>query len=185
VKRCRICGETKPLDDFYKARGTRDGRRGEYKKCNLGRKHANYLANREREIERVLAWRRDNRERYNATQRAYATSGRKAIANRKSHLKRKYGLTPEQYDAMLAAQGGVCFICRERPGDLPLHVDHDHRSGEVRKLLCVRCNNALGLFAESPELFTAAAEYLERHDPEVVELHRLANERARALSRSA
>jgi hypothetical protein len=56
------------------------------------------------------------------------------------------------------------LICRETPGDLPLHVDHDHASGAVRKLLCVRCNNALGLFQASPQLFQAAADYLRARD---------------------
>ncbi len=96
-------------------------------------------------------------------------SGRKSIANRKSYLKRTYGLTVEEYDAMLAAQGCVCFFCRETPGDLPLHVDHDHATGAVRGLLCSRCNNnALGLFQESPHLFQAAADYPRARDHEML-----------------
>lgn len=64
----------------------------------------------------------------------------------------------------------MCAICREKPGDLPLHVDHDHATGAIRGLLCVRCNNALGLFKESHDLFAAAADYLERHDREELAL---------------
>jgi hypothetical protein len=182
VKTCKHCGETKPLDDFYTDRAAQDGRRPECKACNLARRKAAYRANPRRAIERALQWQADNRERYRATQREYVASGKKAIANRKSHRKRKYGLTVEQYDAMLDAQGGVCAICSDKPSDLTLHVDHHHETGAVRKLLCVRCNNALGLFQESNELFQAAADYLNCHDPAFVELVELARQRALALA---
>jgi hypothetical protein len=182
MKRCRLCGHTKALDDFYRDRAARDGHRPECKTCTAARRKAAYAANREREIRRVVAWQRANPERYASRQREFAATGRKAIADRKSHLKRKYGLTPQQYDAMLAAQGGVCLICREKPGDLPLHVDHDHATGEVRGLLCIRCNNAIGLFQESQDLFQAAANYLAERDFEVRELKQLTLDRVRALA---
>ena len=76
----------------------------------------------------------------------------------------------------------MCAICGDKPSDLTLHVDHHHETGVVRKLLCVRCNNALGLFQESHELFQAAADYLNGHDPAFVELVALARQRALALA---
>jgi hypothetical protein len=167
VKRCSVCGIDKPLDAFYANRGSRDGYRNDCKACNLERRKAAYRANPRPTIERELRWRKAYPEDYAKRQREYRESGRKAIADRKSYLKRTYGLTVEQYEAMLDAQGGVCFICRETPGDLPLHVDHDHASGGLRKLLCIRCNNALGLFQESPQLFQAAADYLRARDHDV------------------
>ena len=79
---------------------------------------------------------------------------------------------------MLAAQGGVCAICHQpRPEERTLHVDHDHSTGAIRGLLCFTCNNALGDFRDSSELFHAAAGYLERDD----ELTALAQRRAAAL----
>jgi hypothetical protein len=182
MKTCKVCGVTKPIDQFYPNKSGRDGRRPECKECNLARRKAAYRANPRAAIERVMQWRAKNPEQYAARQRAYKESGKKAIADRKSHLKRKYGLTVEQYDAMLGAQGGVCAICGEKPGDLTLHVDHHHESGAVRKLLCVRCNNALGLFQESHELFQAAADYLNGHDPKFIELVEAVRQRARALA---
>lgn len=78
---------------------------------------------------------------------------------------RKFGLTQEQYDAMLAAQGGVCAICGDPPsGKRPiLRVDHCHVTDRVRDLLCHRCNSGIGFFLESPERMRAGAAYIERH----------------------
>jgi len=67
-------------------------------------------------------------------------SRRKALA-RKNALKRRYGITPEQYDLMLERQGGGCAICGRlpKPGRR-LAVDHDHATKRVRGLLCFQCN---------------------------------------------
>ena len=91
------------------------------------------------------------------------------------HLKRRYGITGDEAAAMLAAQGGLCAICRERPAD---HVDHDHLSGRVRALLCFNCNGGLGQFRDDRELLLAAVEYLDRHERELV------RERAASLRRA-
>ncbi len=74
-------------------------------------------------------------------------------------LAQVYGLSPQDYDAMLAEQGGVCAICKTRP-DKPLFVDHCHATGKVRGLLCHPCNAALGFMRDDPRLTAAATEYL-------------------------
>jgi hypothetical protein len=77
-----------------------------------------------------------------------------------------YGITAEEYTALLEAQGNRCAICRsdEWPGkDNQPHVDHCHVGGQVRGLLCGRCNNGLGQFKDDPVVLRAAAAYLERH----------------------
>jgi hypothetical protein len=63
------------------------------------------------------------------------------------------------------AQRWRCAVCgrRPRPQDGRLVVDHDHRTGAVRALLCAPCNSALGLFGDKPERLRAAAEYLDAH----------------------
>lgn len=86
-------------------------------------------------------------------------------------LRDKYGLTPDEYDVMVAGQGGVCFICRQpevrtRKGKLTrLCVDHCHRTGRVRSILCSKCNFAVGLVEDNPALLTQIAEYLVKHGP--------------------
>lgn len=86
--------------------------------------------------------------------------------SRKYHLKRKYGLTLEQFDALLAGQGPLCPICLKRPA---VHVDHDHRSGVVRGILCEMCNGGLGQFRDNPQTIENAIAYLEGHSPDAAE----------------
>ena len=81
---------------------------------------------------------------------------------RRRTLKRRYGISLEQYDEMLAAQGGTC-VCGRTPESCPhgvLHVDHDHKTNRVRGLLCPSCNRVLGLVQDRPDLLRALAEYL-------------------------
>lgn len=79
------------------------------------------------------------------------------------YMLHRYGLTIEQYKAMVEAQHGVCKICGRPPCDRwkRLHVDHNHVTGKVRGLLCHHCNTALGNFGDSIELLKAAVGYLE------------------------
>jgi Recombination endonuclease VII len=80
--------------------------------------------------------------------------------SRTYHLKRRYGISAEDADAMLEAQGGLCAICRAAPA---AHVDHDHVTGAVRALLCFNCNGGLGQFKDNPEFLHAAAYYVSLH----------------------
>lgn len=81
-----------------------------------------------------------------------------------------YGLSPEQYDALLAEQGGVCAICGGvNKGSRSLAVDHDHETGTVRGLLCIPCNSAVGLLKEDPDLLQNARIYLLRQVLRAVE----------------
>jgi hypothetical protein len=83
-----------------------------------------------------------------------------AGGSRTYHLSRRYGITAEEADAMLADQGGLCGLCRAAPAE---HVDHDHATGAVRDLLCFNCNGGLGQFKDNAALLRAAARYVEAH----------------------
>ena len=78
----------------------------------------------------------------------------------KQHLKR-YGLTPEAYNEMVDAQDGRCAICLRIPTHR-LRVDHDHATNQVRQLLCLQCNLAIGYLGESIAATLNAASYLEK-----------------------
>ncbi|MEW1772394.1 endonuclease VII domain-containing protein [Streptomyces sp. NPDC086777] len=82
----------------------------------------------------------------------------KAVKGRQRHLKRNYGLTEAERDAMTAAQYGMCAICLDAP---PVHVDHCHKTGRVRGVLCFNCNSAIGKLRDKPDAARRAAAYLE------------------------
>ncbi len=94
---------------------------------------------------------------------------------RKYKLKSQYGLTVEDYDKMLEKQNGVCAICKQeetyityrsrKSGRMTLSrlcIDHNHNTGQIRGLLCRRCNHGLGSFEDSVELFKNAIAYLRK-----------------------
>src|SRR5947208_1437893 len=125
-KRCSKCGETKPLSEFYVDKNGRDGYRGDCKACMRAGAAERYRRNPEPARERARKWNQENRERYHARMQAYKASGRKRISDRKSHLKRTFGMTVDDYERMLGEQGGGCAICGRPPrDDIALHVDHD------------------------------------------------------------
>ena len=101
--------------------------------------------------------------RYKVGRSPRCTPCKKRRASEKAHgslLRAKYGITAEEYAAMLADQSGVCYICGGKSGKKRLAVDHDHKTGEVRGLLCKRCNRMLGYYRDNAESFERAATYL-------------------------
>ena len=79
------------------------------------------------------------------------------------HLKSRYGITLDDYHSMLQEQNYCCAICNEHVDTMRrrLSVDHDHKTGYVRKLLCDHCNTALGLLKESEEIIVSMLSYLK------------------------
>lgn len=80
-------------------------------------------------------------------------------STRHYHLKQRHGIGATEFDEMLAAQGGVCRICKGAPA---AQVDHDHATGRLRGLLCLDCNAALGAFGDDPEVLARALAYVDR-----------------------
>ena len=76
------------------------------------------------------------------------------------HLTKRYGLTSDEYASLLQKQNGCCAICRAT-SEKSFDVDHDHKTGKVRGLLCGACNRGLGQFQDSPEILLAAHQYLK------------------------
>lgn len=87
------------------------------------------------------------------------------LASRRFKL-RQFDMTEDEYDELLAYQGGSCWICQKKPqkGGKRLAVDHEHRTGLIRGLLCHTCNQMLGFMHENARLFARAAGYLD-HPP--------------------
>jgi hypothetical protein len=141
--RCSRCRQEKAPEDFNLARNFTRGRRYWCRECA-----------REFARQRIWEWRQsldpELRSRF----------------DRSSNLMRLYGLTLDEYDALVDQQDGVRAICREPPvkgRGKRLVVDHDHQTGRIRGLLCALCNVAIGYLREDPQLFDRAKEYLIRH----------------------
>jgi hypothetical protein len=97
------------------------------------------------------------RSRERARIKQKAKYDRDPAADRDRRRRRRYGVNAEQFAAMLRSQGGVCRICKRLD---PNCVDHCHRTGRFRGVLCLKCNSGLGYFREDLELMRAAVQYL-------------------------
>lgn len=87
------------------------------------------------------------------------------VYRRNRNLMANYGLTLADYDRMAEDQGNGCAICGGPPtGNTGrFHVDHCHKTGNIRSLLCGKCNTGLGSFDDSPEKLRLAIAYLGRY----------------------
>lgn len=151
-KKCSKCRETYEVSEFLKDESKRDGYHPNCVHCQkVSRKE--YFSRPEvkaRNNERLRRWKQNDPEGY------------KRIA-KNSRLKKEYGITLDDYEAMLTEQDGKCFICGKDSDWGTLAVDHCHKTGKVRKLLCFSCNTSIGKFNDDPALLRKAAEYLEAH----------------------
>lgn len=95
--------------------------------------------------------------------RTRATVKRLHGNSRHYHLMQRFGIGAAEVDAMIEAQGGLCALCRKAPAK---QVDHDHVTGRVRAILCLKCNAGLGALKDDVRLVFSAIDYLENErDP--------------------
>ncbi len=142
TKKCSNCKRILSADAFYKSQGTKSGLTGECQECRKTyhrSAHAHQLKKQ---------WRaKEDKEKVRKQSHKY-------------NIKRKFQLTPEQFETMLSSQNGVCAICHLPAGKKTLAVDHCHKTGAIRGLLCGICNVALGRWRDDPECAERAKEYL-------------------------
>lgn len=134
LKKCSQCELDLPREDFNKALDQKSGLRPECREC------------------RKAVERKRRREHHPEI----------ALAMRKAKLKRNFNMTLEDYDYMFKKQIGCCAICGRNRIEfkIPLSVDHDHKTGKVRGLLCHDCNTGLGKFKDSVFTLNLACDYL-------------------------
>lgn len=161
IKRCSVCGDDKPLGDFYKSGSSPDGVASRCKPCN----NAVSSGWKAENPERVRVRQRD-RAKINERNRLRRTTpeGRRVTLDRR--LRQDHGITLVEYEELVAAQSGLCAICGLPPSgethaDERLHLDHDHATGRIRGLLCRYCNTGLGLLDDDLARLAAAARYLD------------------------
>lgn len=112
-------------------------------------------------------WQREHPDEYAAlVARSIEQARANPIRKRARMLYSTYRMTVEQFDAMVQAQNGLCAICGFAPvgrGKTDfLVVDHCHDSGKVRSLLCGKCNSALGLLDENPDILRSMLRYIKK-----------------------
>lgn len=140
-KFCPKCKTLKSFDNFHKKNGSKDGLQLWCNQCSLEAKNHQYKTSRRLAVN------------------AHA---------RKTKLK-SYGLTVQKYDKLFKDQNGLCAICgnpetqmsNKKYGNVDkLRVDHDHKTGKIRGLLCAKCNFAIGLFQDNFDYMLNACNYL-------------------------
>jgi hypothetical protein len=141
MKVCRKCGLRKPLDQFNKKTSSADGHRGECRSCQKYDSNLRYLRDPEK-----------HKEKTRGNQRVYTA--------------KKFGLTLGELEAMYVQQEGRCAICgiSEEAHGKYLAIDHCHKTGKVRGLLCMPCNTALGNFKDDTYVMSKAIKYLEDNE---------------------
>ena len=159
MKTCSKCKIDKNETEFRKHPLAKDGLHTICRSCAAAHRRKKYQENPEIFKAATTKWIAQNRERHNEYKRnRYRKNPR---AHKNAVLKRCYGITLEEKEALMTAQGGQCGVCRR---DLTgkICVDHDHKTGKIRGILCSTCNSGLGFFGDSIEIIQKAISYLEQ-----------------------
>ncbi len=145
MRTCNICNQTKPLSEFYQTirNGEPYGYHGKCKSCYV----------------------KKQQEKYDP------------IKKRDENLKRVYGIGIQEYNTLLEQQNHRCAICESidpkgrksgRGGGVDVfYVDHDHKTGKVRGLLCNICNRTMGYIGENSGVLEEMIKYLQKHQQNV------------------
>lgn len=143
MKKCTVCDQLLDYSNYHKSKSTKDGYGYRCRECDR---------------EARLKYREANKERF-------------AEVSRRKALKFKYGISLEEYEAILEKQGHSCAICKTKENGVPgkrrswnWSVDHCHASGRIRGLLCNQCNRGLGMLGDTVESLQKALDYLKKSE---------------------
>lgn len=139
VNVCRSCQIEKTLDCFYNLKKNPD-----CKECRSKKDKEYYKGNTNKFREKSRRFRKENPEKIKGW-----------------YLKGRYNLTLEEYNNKLQEQNGACQICKRT--NINLVVDHNHSTGDVRGLLCSRCNLAFGALEENLDILQSMINYKDKY----------------------
>lgn len=181
---CTICKSVFPLSNFYKDKYALCGYKGTCKSCAMEQMRKTREGWKSKHVSKLVLVKKElfchgckenlptgsfSRDACNHRGFAYRckTCTKKRPSSQPEYLswqqrKKLYGVTKEKYYEMLAKQNGVCAICKRIPKRFV--IDHCHKTGKVRELLCDGCNHGLGSFSDNITLCRDAALYLEKHN---------------------
>ncbi len=145
--------------------------------------HERYMANREKAKQQNIEYRKKHKDRLHNLQREdrknnpekylkrnqrWRSAHREQCAKmtRTNWLRRRYGISPDEWEMIFQAQGNRCAICKsDTPGKQSWHLDHDHSTGRVRGILCHMCNILLGSAVDNCDNLMSAIKYLIANNP--------------------
>jgi len=168
VKVCIKCNLKKPVDYFGTRSRNSDGKRGRCKKCEKLDRKAYLSGEKGSATSKAYAkkWYAENMVSERRRQAAWAKDNAEHLFNyRRKSLLAKYGINSDIYNSMITDQKGSCKICgTKNPGRKNKHfyVDHCHKTGKVRGLLCAHCNLAIGQFGDNPDIILRASMYVRK-----------------------
>lgn len=137
LRRCPSCKETKKIEHFY----------------SEGAAHC------------IICMNEFSHNRPKEEKKRYYKTNKDKLKDR--HLRNRFGITLREYKDLLLKQDNKCAICgmSATENGKALAVDHSHTTGEVRQLLCSRCNAGIGFLKDNPDIAIKAAKYLENYNP--------------------
>lgn len=143
-KICTYCKIEKGESEFYLKS---DKLRSQCKICSSRNSIINYQNNKESRQKTNKIWRDNNKQKIHAI-----------------FLKARYGLQIGEFNNMLEKQNYRCAICNEENySKKNFHIDHDHKTGKIRGLLCYKCNSSMGLLNDDISILEKAIKYLQKH----------------------
>jgi len=147
-KYCPCCKENLLLSNFNNNKSQKDGKSVYCRKCSVEERKES----RRRKREGLSSKSEIKKEKIKGLDRKQL--------KKNSTLKYNYGITLEDYNILLKNQESKCLICKDVYNNLV--VDHDHKTGEVRGLLCYACNSGIGLLKENKNILLSAIEHLNK-----------------------
>jgi hypothetical protein len=175
LKICSVCKKTKHFNNFHKSKVGKFKRQGHCKTCSLVltreyRKQnpekmkivdrKKYIKNKKRLLRNAKFYYRMNKERLRLKRKHYYNKNRHK--SREWCIKTKYNLSKIDYNNMLKNQKNKCLLCLIPFKNITPSVDHCHKSGKVRGLLCRFCNLGLGAFKDNSQILKRASKYVNK-----------------------
>lgn len=148
----------KPLNDFYQHPGMKDGHLHQCKICENKKTREYQKANKGK----VANYTKKHREKYGETYKEKARNIKYQLS---------YGIGTKEYNVLFDQQSGRCAICGEKEShgrSEHLFINHCHKSGKIRGLLCNLCNGGIGKLKDNPNIIENALEYLKLHQPKMI-----------------
>lgn len=159
MRECLGCRQILAFDKFDRRSGRDPETESGYQARCVPCRQKYQRERRQANLEKVRAY---DRQRYQSDPSRRATRVRNPMVRLKYRLQRDYGMTLADYTELVGRTNGLCAICGETPKRSV--VDHDHKTGRVRGILCANCNSGIGLLGDNPATIRAAIDYLQKYE---------------------